>query len=72
MANPGYSSLGYPVGVSGSGGFASCHSHVAYLYEGLTPGASITFSLVGASSYRTIAPNPGNRCDVSGSVVWLR
>ena len=71
-ATPGYGSETYPVGVSGSGGFASAHAHVAYLYTGLVAGTSITFELLGTSTFADIAPNVDNRCDVSGSIIWLR
>ena len=71
-STPGYSSQAYPIGVSGSGGFASVHSHVSFTLTDLTPGQSVTFGLWGASSYQSIAANPDNRCDVSGTVLWLR
>lgn len=61
-----------PVGVSGSGGYASSFSGVGTAFSGLAPGSSLRLSVFGCSAYATLGANPDNYANAYASLIWLR
>jgi hypothetical protein len=61
-----------PIGVSGSGGFATSSSGTGYGLTGLTPGSTIRLSVYGSSAYAAMASNVNNYANAFASIIWLR
>jgi hypothetical protein len=61
-----------PIGVSGSGGFATSSSGTGYALTGLTPGSTIRLSVYGSSAYAAMASDASNYANAFASVIWLR
>jgi len=61
-----------PVGVSGSGGYATSFSSAGFELNGLTPGSTLRLAVYGCSAYQNLAANPDNYANAYASVVWLR
>jgi hypothetical protein len=61
-----------PVGVSGSGGFATSFSGAGFELTGLTPGSTLRLGVYGASAYQSLAANVDNYANAYASLIWLR
>lgn len=61
-----------PVGVTGSGGYATATTGEAYNLTGLTPGDTLRLSVGGSTGYTSVAADSGNRATVSATLLWLR
>jgi hypothetical protein len=61
-----------PVGVSGSGGYATSFSAAGFELTGLTPGSTLRLSVYGCSAYQGLAANPDNYANAYCSIIWLR
>jgi hypothetical protein len=61
-----------PVGVSGSGGYATSFSAAGFNLAGLSGGDAIRLSVYGCSAYAALAANPDNYANAYGSLIFLR
>lgn len=61
-----------PVGVSGSGGYATSFSAAGFELTGLTPGSTLRLSVYGCSAYQGLGANPDNYANAYASLIWLR
>jgi hypothetical protein len=61
-----------PVGVSGSGGYATSFSAAGFELTGLTGGSTIRLAVYGSSAYAAIASNVDNYANAYASITWLR
>jgi hypothetical protein len=61
-----------PVGVSGSGGYATSFSGAGFNLTGLTGGSTIRLSVYGCSAYQALAANVDNYANAYATVTFLR
>jgi hypothetical protein len=61
-----------PVGVSGSGGYATSFSSAGFNLTGLSGGDAIRLSVYGSSAYQALASNPDNYANTYASLIFLR
>lgn len=72
VALAGMTSHPNPVGVSGSGGYATSFSNTGFELTGLTPGSTIRLSVYACSAYQGLAANVDNYAEANASLTWLR
>ena len=61
-----------PVGVSGSGGYATSFSNAGFSLSDLIPGSTIRLAVYGTAAYQTLAGNPDNYANANAAIFWLR
>ena len=68
----GYNGNTLPLAMSGSNGSATAVSPFSTVLPGLTPGGSFTVQMAASTYYASVAADPGNTIELSGSILWFR